>query len=414
MAQQLDSHLLTRCLRRGEEDDLHAHLLGIDGESWRDLVDRAAWHGVAPLLYHRLQHIKNLEIPREHFVRLRDFYLHCLLRNSAILGQISEIVRETRKAGYSILFLKGTYLANCVYEEPALRPTGDIDFLAQAQDAEGIQRHFESLGYRYAEGTEAIDYAVLHHLRPLSRADSVSVEVHHDLAPMGAPFVYDAVGLLGRSTQTRVGDLDLPYPVADDLLLHVCTHAAYNDEFRLGLAAACDIDAVVHRLGQELDWDRLVQTANSDGRARFVYAALRLAQRLLETPIPTQVFDSLDHDEADDEVVEDVVVYVLNTADTLPTTLTSMGEVATVGAKLQRLGRGLFPRPETLRRIYGLRLGTRLHFLYYLVRPFDLLFRRGREVLGFLTGSPDSKSALEKERRRRMIDAWVRGRAPKA
>ena len=241
----------------------------------------------------------------------------------------------------------------------------------------------------------------------------MSIKVHHDLTPVGAPFVYDAVGLWARSTHTQVGDLDLPHPAADDLLLHVCTHAAYNDEFRLGLAAACDIDAVVHKLGHELDWDRLVQTANSDGRARFVYAALRLAQRLLETPIPAQVFASLDHDEADDEVVEDVVVYVLNTADTLPTTLTYMGEAATVGAKLRRLGRGIFPPPETLRRIYGLQLGTRLHFLYYLVRPFDLLLRRGREVLGFLTGSPRSKPALEKERRRRVIGAWVRGGAPK-
>ena len=360
MALHLDSHLFTRCLRRGEADDLHAQLRDIDDESWRDLVDRAAWHGVAPLLYHRLQRIENLTIPREHFVRLRDFYLHCLLRNSAILEQISEVVRETEKAGHSVLFLKGAYLANCVYEEAALRPMGDIDLLAPAQDAEGVQR------------------------------------------------------LWARSTQTRVGDLDLPHPAGDDLLLHVCTHAAYNDEFRLGLAAACDVDEVVHRLGHELDWDRLVQTANSDGRARFVYAALRLAQRLLETPISEQVFASLDHDQADDEVVEDVVVYVLNTADTLPTTLTYMGEAATVGAKLRRLGRGLFPPPETLRRIYGLQLGTRLHFFYYLVRPFDLFFRRGREVLGFLTGSPRSKPALEKERRRRVITVWVREKAPKA
>ena len=157
MAPHLDSHLFTRCLRRGEADDLHAQLRDIDDESWRELADRAAWHGVAPLLYHRLQRIENLAIPRGHFVRLRDFYLHCLLRNSAILEQISEIVRETEKAGHSVLFLKGAYLANCVYEEAALRPTGDIDLLAPAQDAEGVQRHLESLGYRYAEGTEAID-----------------------------------------------------------------------------------------------------------------------------------------------------------------------------------------------------------------------------------------------------------------
>ena len=411
--QHLDSHLFTRCLRRGGGDDLHARLRGFDGESWRELVDRAAWHGVAPLLYYRLTRIENLVIPRDQFVRLRDFYLHCLLRNKAILDQLSEVVRETTKAGYSILVLKGAYLANCIYEEAAVRPTGDIDLFAPAQDAEGVQRHLKSLGYRHAAGTASIDYSRLHHLRPLSKADSVSIEVHHDLAPVRAPFEHDIAGILDRSTRTRIGDLELPHLVPDDLLLHVCTHAAYNDEFRLGLAAVCDIDAVVQRLSHQLDWDRLVQTANSDGRARFAYAALCLAQRLLETPIPEKVFASLDHDQSDDEVVEDVIVYVLSTAETLPTTLTSMGEAATAGTKLGRLGRGLFPPPETLRRIYGLQLGTRLQFLYYLVRPFDLLLRRGREVLGFLVGSPRSKPAVEKERRRRVIGAWVRGRAPK-
>ena len=243
--------------------------------------------------------------------------------------------------------------------------------------------------------------------------DSVNIEVHHDLAPKGAPFVHDLVGLWGRSTHTWVGDLDLPHPVADDLLLHVCTHAAYNDEFRLGLAAACDIDAVVHSLGHQLDWDRLIQTANSDGRSRFVYAALRLAQVLLETPISQDVVASLDHDQADDEVLEAVFVYVLSTADLSPTTLRSIGEVTTAGAKLKELWRGLFPPPETLRRIYGLRPGDKLQFLYYLVRPLDLLLRRGREVFGLVIRSPRSRYVREKERHRRMIRAWATRRAPR-
>ena len=413
-AQHLDSHLLTRCLRRGPDASLLAKLRGINVEAWRELVDQAAWHGVAPLLYHRLGHIENLVIPAEQLVRLRDLYLYCHLMNRATLEQLSEIVRETNKAGYSVLFLKGAYLANCVYEEAALRPMGDIDLLASAQDAEGVQGHLKTLGYYDAAGTEAIDYSRLHHLRPVSRVGSVTIEVHHDLVPEGAPFVHDIVGLWDRSTRTRVGDLDLPHLAPDDLLLHVCTHAAYNDEFRLGLAAACDIDAVVHRLGHQLDWDRLIQTANSDGRSHFVYAALRLAQVLLETPISENVVASLDHDQADDEVLEAVVVYVLSTADTLPTTVRSMGEVTTVGAKLRELWRGLFPPPETLRRIYGLRPGNKVQFLYYVARPLDLLLRQGRHLLGLLIRSPGSKPAREKERRRRMILAWARGktRAP--
>ena len=204
-------------------------------------------------------------IPPEQLVRLRDLYLHCLLRNRAILEQLSEIVRETTKAGYPVLALKGAYLSYCVYEEAALRPMGDIDLLALSHDAEKVQRHLKALGYRYAARTEAIDYSRLHHLRPVSRTGAVDIEVHHDLAPDGAPFEHDMVGLWDRSTCTRVGDLDLPHLAPDDLLLHVCTHAAYNDEFRLGLPAVCDVDTVVRRLRHKLDWAQLIQTMKLTG-----------------------------------------------------------------------------------------------------------------------------------------------------
>ena len=353
-------------------------------------------------------------IPQEHLQRLHDLYLHCLLKNQAISEQLSEIVRETTKAGFSVLVLKGTYLSNCVYEEAALRPMGDIDLLAPSHEVEKVQRHLKTLGYRHAAGTKAIDYSRLHHLRPVSRTGSVDVEVHHGLVPEGAPFEHDIIGLWDRSTRTQVGDLDLPHLAPDDLLLHVCTHAAYNDEFRLGLPAVCDVDVVVRRLGHKLDWARLVQTANSDGRSRFVYATLRLSQELLETPISEDVLASLHHDKVDDEVVAEVVGYVLSTTDEVPVTLQSIGETTTRVGKFKTLWRGIFPPPRMLRRIYRLEPGNKLQYVYYVIRPLDLLIRRGRQTLGLVIGTPHSRPALDKERRRRMIQAWARGKTPKA
>ena len=412
--QHLHSHLLTVCLRRSRDADLSSKLRRIDDESWRRLIDQAVWHGVAPLLYHRLRELENLLIPPGQLKRLGDLYIHCLLRNQAILEQLSEIVTETTKAGYSVLVLKGAYLSNCIYEAAALRPMGDIDLLALSPDVEKVQHHLKTLGYRYAAGTKAIDYSRLHHLRPVSRTGSVDVEVHHDLAPESAPFEHDIVGLWDRSTRTRVGDLELPHLAPDDLLLHLCTHAAYNDEFRLGLPAVCDVDAVVQKLGHELDWARLIQSANSDGRSRFVYATLSLSRELLETPISGDVLASLHHDEIDEKVAMEAVGYVLNTTGQVPVTLRSMGEATTPRAKLETLWRGIFPPPKTLRRIYHLEPGTKLQYLYYVMRPLDLLFRRGRQILALAIGTPHSRSTLEKERRRRVIRAWARGKSSEA
>ncbi|HKJ03929.1 MAG TPA: nucleotidyltransferase family protein, partial [Longimicrobiales bacterium] len=220
-----DARLLTRCLRRGRDEDLGAELSGLDGQAWSRLVDRAVWHGVAPLLHHRLGRWEDPGIPPSQRVRLRDVYHHCFLRNRAILEQLSDVLREITGAGHPVLALKGAHLAYCVYDEPALRPLGDIDLLARPDDAPNVQRHLETLGYRHAAGTEGIDYSKLHHLRPVSRPGLVDVEVHHDLAPRGAPFTHDLLGLWDRSIHTPVADFDLPHLAPDDVLLHVCAHA---------------------------------------------------------------------------------------------------------------------------------------------------------------------------------------------
>ena len=63
--QYRDADLLTLCLRSDRDEDGHSKLHGIDGESWYRLVDQAVWHGVAPLLYHRIRRSENLLIPPE-------------------------------------------------------------------------------------------------------------------------------------------------------------------------------------------------------------------------------------------------------------------------------------------------------------------------------------------------------------
>ena len=384
----LDSHLLTRCLRSGLGDDLDFELCRIDGESWRRLVDQAVWHGVAPLLYHRLRRSVGLEIPAEPFEKLRDLYLHCLLRNEAISEQLLEIVRETTRSGSPVLILKGAYLSQCVYEEAALRPMGDIDLLARPHDAEKVLRLLEALGYQSAPGTDAIDYSRLYHLRPVSRAESVAVEIHHDLAPHWAPFEHDIDGLWNRSIRTRVDDLDIHHPAPDDLLLHLCTHAAYNDEFRLGVTAVCDVDAVVRKLGSTLDWARLAQTANSDGRSHFAYATLRLSQDLLETPISEDVLVSLLHCEIDEKVVTEAVGYVLSTTGEVPSTVQSVGEAVTPRVQASALIRVSVTGPVGRPGFYALSTDLRLSDVVALAGgatsgadPSRMQIERGQRVL---------------------------------
>ena len=247
-----------------------------------------------------------------------------------------------------------------------------------------------------------------HHLVPIARNESPEVELHRDLIPDHAPFRIDIDALWGRASSTDLGDFTLPHPTPDDVILHVCVHTAFNHEFMLGLRGACDVDAMVARFGSRIDWDRLVETANAEARSGYVYAAWRLTQELLQTPIPDQVLRSLLREPEDELIAAEAVAFVLSTADPIPATMGAVREAGTVASKLGAHWRDIFPSADDLRRIYSIDPGSPRVALYYAARPFDLLLRRGGQVLALVAGSPRAAPVAEKDHRRRRIRKWAR------
>ena len=324
-----------------------------------------------------------------------------------ILDQLHEVVSELGRHDLALLTLKGAHLANCLYEEPGLRPMADLDVLVRAEETGRVRDALVAAGYRPSSAYGAFSFSRHHHQLPLTKEGSVDVEIHHDLVRPGAPFRIDCDGLWSRSDQSESGGWRFLHLSPDDLLLHLCTHAVYDDKLRLGLAASCDIDVTVHVLGEELDWTRLVRTANADGRSGVVYVGLQVAHRLLGTAIPEEALAALSHDSTADQILDEATAYVLDTSPSLPATVRSLDEAIGIGGKARALFRGLFPSPDELRQIYRLGPRGRTVYLYYLVRPFTLLLRRGPEFLGLTPVSPRGHARLVKDRRRRRIEGWL-------
>ena len=404
---QLVSELLVRCLRVDPDDTLIQDLRDLADASWHDLLDDAMKHGVAPLLHHRLQTLKNVGLPPPVSERLRDLYLHNHLRNAAVLEQLDEIASAAAAHGARLIPLKGAHLAKWVYDEPALRPMLDLDLLVRPSDELLLRRALVQSGYEDIRHCDDIDYTKLHHLKPLSKRGGVRVEVHRALAPPDAPFIVDVAAIWARATTNHEGTgASLLAP--DDVLLHLCAHTAYNDEFCVGLLAFCDIDATVRRYNDTLDWGRFVTTANADGRSRFAYAALHITHRLLDTAIPQPVLTALEHAATDEKVIDEATAYVLGPAEDVPTTVKLLDGAGSTTARLGTIARSIFPPPDGLRKTYRLRRGAKAVYLFYLYRPIELMWRRGREVLGILFGTRRAQPSIERERRRRMISRWAK------
>jgi Uncharacterised nucleotidyltransferase len=221
-----EARLLVGCVRRDPDPGLAAALRALTNDEWARLVLAAEWHGVGPLLYHRLRGLRDFEIPSSANERLRDLYLHCLVRNLAIEAQLAELLQTLADARHAVLVLKGPVLARIAYEDPALRPMYDLDLLARPDEVDAAYAVLETLGYHPAALN--VPFSERHHRHPLAREDAVSVEVHRVLAPIDSPFLRNLTDLWDRAGRTRVGGFELPHPAPDDMLLHLCVHAGCN------------------------------------------------------------------------------------------------------------------------------------------------------------------------------------------
>lgn len=233
------------------------------GLDWDAVVAKAVRHGVAGLLCYALQqHGLKALVPSEVYGQLRTVLLATAVKNEGhkkLLRQVAEW------SGEKIVPLKGSDLIERVYPHPGVRPKEDVDILVRREVAQKVFAVLDGRGesWLYRNGMLACpSKSVYHdrahscqekHLRPVCFSEGM-VEIH------GSLFRGDAYAdLLSRVWEYVVpfqGCTALVFLRPEFLLLHLALHLA-DDAQRVGLKLRmlCDINEVVLKYADELDWE---------------------------------------------------------------------------------------------------------------------------------------------------------------
>jgi len=182
-------------------------------------------------------------------------------RAAAFRGeQLLDLTRRARAllaaVGVHTLPMKGMALLGFAYAAPAERPMDDVDLLV----LEGWEEALARLVAAGFEVLERADHAWA--LRdPVSRA---TLELHHGLASCPEMFPIDGRGLWSR----RAGPAGDERPSAEDLLVQLSIHAAFQHGLRL-------------RLGQFLDFRRVLERGPVEAAQLLELAAAARAEGCL-------------------------------------------------------------------------------------------------------------------------------------
>lgn len=389
-------------LLRGDEDGVRA----AGGPDWAACATLALRHGLGPLLYHRGRRMADAwPLPPAVERELRTSWMGATLESAALLAAAGDAIRRLSAAGIRAAALKGLHLAAAVYEHPALRHMGDVDLLVPPDRLQAARAVLMDAGY----AAEGADDPTIHHAARLVKARAAPIELHRGLCPTPNPFRLDVAPLWQRMVPISVNGQPALGLRAEDLLLHLSVHAAYNHRCLVPLRNVFDLARVLERQGAGLDWDRLAAEARATRTERAVFCGLALAREMFGADVPGPVLERLVPDGGADAVMRTARENVLGFESAGPMWLgTTLGEDQAIHGVRGLLAR-VFAPPDRLLEASGRRVGIPGLAWIYLTRPFVLLVRHRRRIAALALGSPGAREQLRLARSGAALDAWISG-----
>ena len=261
------------------------------GVDWDHLLRMAEIHGVLALVHHNLSCPALLErVPPQHLTFLEQVHSATLARNLFLSSKLGEILAAFSRHSLRVIPLKGTVLAEMLYDNVGLRTIADIDILVPRRDLEASRALIRELGYRHSDEGPPRDHAF--HDTPYVRETILqyTVELHWALDdPRLVPVLEE--DLWRRSRPMQWHDIATSVLSTEDSLLFLATHLAkQTDEL---LKAVADVTGLVGGHAETIQWDVVLECAASWQAEIALHHALSLAKEMMQAPVPRWVLEAL-------------------------------------------------------------------------------------------------------------------------
>jgi len=200
-------------------------------------------------------------------------------------------------ASPQVIALKGCAYLLRGLPNAAGRLFADVDLMVAEEDLNRVERALARRGWLAAQLSPYDDNfyrAWSHELPAMVHAErEVEVDVHHNIRGRFAPFRPDATLMIRASVPIAgSGFRSLSDP---DLVLHAMTHLMFGGDLADGLRDLVDIDMLIRHFADIDDafWQRFVARAERLDLGLPAFYSLRYAARLIGTPVPETVLESI-------------------------------------------------------------------------------------------------------------------------
>ena len=237
------------------------------------LVEEARRQGLAGLL-HPVARSPRAPWPPSAIETLARAHREALVRGVRQLEMGARAARLLAQAGLRSLPLKGAAVAEWLYPSVADRPMADVDLLA-LDDPKATERVLQAGGFREMDRAD-------HAVALLDTGCGGVLELHFSPTSCPGLFPVDAEGLWSRSRPAAGQIARIPAP--EDVLLHLCLHAAFQHGLVLSLVQWLDFRRLLERA--PVDTEQLLDQAVRIRAVPALAAALEVAEAVVAAPVP--------------------------------------------------------------------------------------------------------------------------------
>jgi hypothetical protein len=349
-----------------------------DIRDWDAFLDLAEDHRVSPIVYTRLGDV-GPAVPTFAQERLRVAYERNAFRNLANAAELISVLKAFERENIPAMPFKGVVLGASVYRSLTTRPAGDLDLLVDYNHVPRATAVLLERGYEFYPQTELRPDAILPppdrcgecHLE--RHADGMIIELHwglgfaerHFRCDLGMDWIWP------RRQIAFVAGADVPNMSPEITLLVLCMHGSKHVWGRL--IWICDVAQLLDS-SPELDWQEVLREAKRTGLTRILAFGVLLAHRVAEAPVPPAVLRRFESESTASYLAKHVEENLFDSpgskpANRIPYSVQLLGFRDRASFFLS----SSFLQP-THRDHEALPLPKPLHSLYYLLRPFRILW----------------------------------------
>jgi len=341
---------------------------------WQKIVRNAKRYSIASALFCILTKIPNNNLIQEKYLlQLKEEYLDTLGRNTIVFNELKFLLKILKEANIEVVLLKGTALLASVYPGLAYRFMSDIDILVQDSDLSKVQENLLANGYTQNKPTYNLQKKNHHHLAPIwNPANNIRIEIHWTLGITNTVFNIDINEVWSRIQKIKIGTMKTLILSPEDLILHLGFHLYFNFVNIMIFRTLYDITTIIQNFKDSIDWNLIADCCFKYHLETPVYALLFLIKYQLALEIPDEVMSQLRAETSTDQITWMEVNYKNSGMETIGRNFCT---IPGFRRKITFIFSKIFPPVEYLYYKYSLPTNSKFVYLYYIIRPFHLLFR---------------------------------------